>query len=177
MQERRVGSLGWEDPLRRKWQPAPVCSPRCFQGRGAWQAAVHAVTDCDVAERARWWRTRHRAPSALLSAQLRRAERLPSATRQASRTCRLVALKPSSRVSAPLRLQLPVADVPLGFCEFDHVRCPAGGHVCLLVLLHLAGFARHDALSFIHVRDHSHSTCGPGLPSFSRLDNTPFSPF
>ena len=46
----------------------------------------------------------------------------------------------------------------------------------VLVLLRLAGFTWHDVLSFIHVRDHSHFTRGPGPPSFLRLDNTPFSP-
>ena len=27
MQETRVRSLGWEDPLKRKWQPTPVLLP------------------------------------------------------------------------------------------------------------------------------------------------------
>ena len=28
MQETRVQSLGWEDPLEKKWQPTPVLLPR-----------------------------------------------------------------------------------------------------------------------------------------------------
>ena len=33
MQEMQVQSLGQEDPLGRKWQPAPVFLPREFHGR------------------------------------------------------------------------------------------------------------------------------------------------
>ena len=33
MQETQVWSLGWEDPLRREWQPTPVFLPREFLGR------------------------------------------------------------------------------------------------------------------------------------------------
>ena len=33
MQETQVQSLGWEDPLRRKWQPTPVFLPVGFHGQ------------------------------------------------------------------------------------------------------------------------------------------------
>ena len=42
-QETRVQSLGWEDPLRRKWQPTPVFLPGEFHGRGALWATIHGV--------------------------------------------------------------------------------------------------------------------------------------
>ena len=40
-----VRSLGWEDPLRRKWQPTPVFLPweNPMDGE-AWLATVHGVT-------------------------------------------------------------------------------------------------------------------------------------
>ena len=43
MQETRVESLGWEDPLEKKWQPTPVFLPRNPIDRGAWWAAVHRI--------------------------------------------------------------------------------------------------------------------------------------
>ena len=33
VQETRVRSLGWEDPLRRKWQPIPIFLPGEFHGQ------------------------------------------------------------------------------------------------------------------------------------------------
>ena len=33
VQETRVRSLGWEDPLRRKWQPIPIVLPGEFHGQ------------------------------------------------------------------------------------------------------------------------------------------------
>ena len=46
IQETQVWSLGWEDPLERKWQPNPL--QYSFLGnpmdRGAWQVTVHGVT-------------------------------------------------------------------------------------------------------------------------------------
>ena len=33
MQETRVQSLGWEDPLRREWSPTPVLLPGEFHGQ------------------------------------------------------------------------------------------------------------------------------------------------
>ena len=53
MLEIQIQSLGQEDPLRRKWSPAPVFLPveeaknsilACSMDRGAWQATVHGVT-------------------------------------------------------------------------------------------------------------------------------------
>ena len=45
MQETQVQSLGWEDPLQRKWQPTPVGKP---MDRGVWWAEIHAVTKCQT---------------------------------------------------------------------------------------------------------------------------------
>ena len=45
-QEMQIQSLGWEDPLERKWQPTPVFLPEKShrqRDRGAWQATVHGV--------------------------------------------------------------------------------------------------------------------------------------
>ena len=44
MQETWVGSLGWEDTLRRKWQSTPVSCLEYSMEKGAWQATVHGVT-------------------------------------------------------------------------------------------------------------------------------------
>ena len=33
MQETRVRSLGWEDALEKKWQPAPVFLPGAYHGQ------------------------------------------------------------------------------------------------------------------------------------------------
>ena len=33
-----VQSLGWEDPLEKKWQPTPVFLPGDPMDRGAWRA-------------------------------------------------------------------------------------------------------------------------------------------
>ena len=44
VQETWVLYLGWEDPLRRKWQPSAVFP--CLENpmdRGAWWATVHGV--------------------------------------------------------------------------------------------------------------------------------------
>ena len=43
MRETRVRSLGWEDPLEKKWQPIPILLPGKSHG---WipQATVHVVT-------------------------------------------------------------------------------------------------------------------------------------
>ena len=38
-----VLSLGWEDPLERKWQPIPVFLPENPMERGAQLATVHRV--------------------------------------------------------------------------------------------------------------------------------------
>ena len=42
MQETQVGSLGQEDPLRRKWQPTPLI-PENPMDRGAWRDIGHRV--------------------------------------------------------------------------------------------------------------------------------------
>ena len=42
-QEKQVRSLGWEDPLRRKWLSTPVFLPGESMDRGAWRAAVSLV--------------------------------------------------------------------------------------------------------------------------------------
>ena len=33
MQKTQVQSLGWENPLERKWQPTPICLPGEFPGQ------------------------------------------------------------------------------------------------------------------------------------------------
>ena len=43
MQETWVLSLGWEDLLRREWQPTLVFLPGNPMDRGAWRAMVHGV--------------------------------------------------------------------------------------------------------------------------------------
>ena len=53
--EMRVQSLGWEDPWRRKWQPAPVFFPGNSMDREAWQAPVHGV-----AKSRTWLRTQRK---------------------------------------------------------------------------------------------------------------------
>ena len=40
----QVQSLGWEDPLEKKWQPTLVFLPGNPMDRGAWQAAVHRIS-------------------------------------------------------------------------------------------------------------------------------------
>ena len=40
-QKLQVGSLGWEDPLRRKWQPTQYSCLENPMDRGASQATVH----------------------------------------------------------------------------------------------------------------------------------------
>ena len=35
MQEMWVQTLGWDDPLERKWQPSPVFLPGKFHGQGS----------------------------------------------------------------------------------------------------------------------------------------------
>ena len=42
-QELHVESLGWEDPLKRKWQPTPIFLPGNTMDRGAWRATVQGV--------------------------------------------------------------------------------------------------------------------------------------
>ena len=44
MQETWLQSQGWEDPLRRKWQPTPVLLPEKSMDRGTWRPIVHGVT-------------------------------------------------------------------------------------------------------------------------------------
>ena len=44
MRETQVRSLGWEDPLRRKWQLIPAFCPENPMDRGAWWATVHVVS-------------------------------------------------------------------------------------------------------------------------------------
>ena len=39
-----VQSLGWKDPLKRKWLPTPLFLPGNPMDRGAWWATVHGVT-------------------------------------------------------------------------------------------------------------------------------------
>ena len=51
MQDTWVQSLGWEDALRRKWQPTPVFLPGEFHGRGALWATIHGVTESETTER------------------------------------------------------------------------------------------------------------------------------
>jgi len=47
MQEMRVGSLGWEDPLEKEWQPTPVFLPekthgqRSLTGNSPWGCKRH----------------------------------------------------------------------------------------------------------------------------------------
>ena len=43
MRETWVQNLGWEDPLRRAWQPTHYSYLENSMDRGAWQATVHAV--------------------------------------------------------------------------------------------------------------------------------------
>jgi len=43
MRETWIRSLGWEDPLEKKWQPTPVFLPGDPMDRGAWRATVHGV--------------------------------------------------------------------------------------------------------------------------------------
>jgi len=38
-----VQSMGWEDHLRREWQPTPVFLLENSTDRGAWWATFHAV--------------------------------------------------------------------------------------------------------------------------------------
>ena len=40
-----VRSLGWEDTLEKKWQPAPVFLPGNPMDRGAWWATVHRIAN------------------------------------------------------------------------------------------------------------------------------------
>ena len=44
MQKTQVGSPGWEDLWRRKWQHTPVFLVGNPMDRGAWEATVHEVT-------------------------------------------------------------------------------------------------------------------------------------
>ena len=44
MQKTQVGSLGWEDFWRRKWQHTAVFLVGNPMDRGAWEATVHEVT-------------------------------------------------------------------------------------------------------------------------------------
>ena len=44
VQERRIGSLGWEDPWRRECSPLQYSCLESSMDRAAWQAAVHGVT-------------------------------------------------------------------------------------------------------------------------------------
>ena len=44
MQETQGQSLGWEDPLEKKWQRTPVSLSGESMDRGAWQATVRGVT-------------------------------------------------------------------------------------------------------------------------------------
>ena len=51
-QERQFPSLGWEDPLRRAWQPTPVFLPG--ESHGQRSLAGHSPWDCkelDATER------------------------------------------------------------------------------------------------------------------------------
>ena len=43
MQETRVQSLGWEDPLEREWHPTPVSCLKNSMDRRVWWAIVHGV--------------------------------------------------------------------------------------------------------------------------------------
>ena len=45
MQETWVRSLGWEDPLRRKWQPTPVFLPEKFYERTSLENYSHKESD------------------------------------------------------------------------------------------------------------------------------------
>ena len=51
MQETQVQSLGWEDPLREHMaNPLQYSCLESPKDRGAWQAAVHGVTESDTTE-------------------------------------------------------------------------------------------------------------------------------
>ena len=45
MQETWAQSLGWEDPLRRKWQPAPVFLPGKSHGQRTVGATVRGAAE------------------------------------------------------------------------------------------------------------------------------------
>ena len=51
---RKCGFALWSGrfPWRRKWQPTPVFLPGKSRGQGAWQAAIHEVTEWDTTEHA-----------------------------------------------------------------------------------------------------------------------------
>ena len=44
IQETQAQSLGWEDPLEKKWLPTAVSSLENSMDRGIWRATVHGVT-------------------------------------------------------------------------------------------------------------------------------------
>ena len=48
MQETRVQSLSWEDPLKRKWQPTPVFLPGKSHRERSLLATVHGSQELDV---------------------------------------------------------------------------------------------------------------------------------
>ena len=51
MQETLVRSLGWEDPLEEGMEThSSVLVWRIPMDRGAWQAAIHGVTESDMTE-------------------------------------------------------------------------------------------------------------------------------
>ena len=45
MQETQVRTLGWEDPLRRKWQPTAVFLPGESHGQRSQVSYVHGVAE------------------------------------------------------------------------------------------------------------------------------------
>ena len=53
MEETRVWSLGWEDPLERAWLPTPVFLPGVFHGQKSLQGTIHGVAESDMTERLR----------------------------------------------------------------------------------------------------------------------------
>ena len=55
MQETRVGSLGWEIPWRRKWQPTPVLLPGEFHGRSLVGYSPWRRKELEATERLHFW--------------------------------------------------------------------------------------------------------------------------
>ena len=49
-QESVVVFLGWEDPLRRAWQPPPVFLPGKFHGKRSMVGLVYRVAESDMTE-------------------------------------------------------------------------------------------------------------------------------
>ena len=51
MRETWIRSLGWEDPLEEGMAThSSILAQRILMDRGAWQAAVHGITESDLTE-------------------------------------------------------------------------------------------------------------------------------